>query len=156
MEIISSFSKEELIEIGIETHINFQSPLPTLVDIVLVGSYCYNYTKQESDIELLLYCDFPQLEPRVRIIGGYYLKGKKLAYTLRDINAEKSPNWGPFTLPRFSLITGELTFYNKDSILDYISKQQHTKPDFHIGREYTDHYGSGIDLQREIELIKQK
>lgn len=147
-------SSKLLQELSIESWKDFDNDLPPILDIYLLGSHCFNYTSEYSDIELVVVGEFDPPQTGVRVLRIFKDYSKRIGIGMIDINKQKAPNWRNYTMPRFSLLTGKLTYYNKDSILAYIEDRGSKKPDYHNNRVYTDFYNTGINLQTEIEKLK--
>ncbi len=153
---ITDFSKDVLIELGRKAHREFKTELPKIEDIRIAGSYCYNYHGPYSDIDVVIVCNFKYPLSYNQLIGSFLVEGKRVAYTLKDINNTKIPTWSRFTLPHLSLLNGDLFHYDKDSILEYIIHIGKYKKNYYIDKEYTDYYGSKINLQKQIEQIRNQ
>lgn len=115
---------------------------PKLLDIRIAGSYCYNYHTPDSDLDVVLVVDLPEPVRGIRSLGYCVINDVHVAFNYISY-LNQTPNWGPFTLPQFSLLTGELYFYDRQSIIAYLTTKTKFKQ---TNRLFDDHYGTGINL----------
>jgi predicted nucleotidyltransferase len=123
-----------------------------ITDIRIAGSYCYNFHKKESDLDVVIVGKLVNPLRHIKSFGYTIYNKKHIAFIFIDIDFT-TPNWGKYTLPHLSLLTNNLFFYDKLSILEYMKHCSLYKKDYYIDRDYTDYYGSNINLRKELEVI---
>jgi hypothetical protein len=146
-------NKNILIELTNQRLKKCSNEILTTTDIRIAGSYCYNFHKKESDFDIVTVGRLIKPLKHIKTFGYTIYNKKHIAFTFIDIDF-MPPTWGKYVLPQLSLLTNDLFFYDKLSILEYMKHCSLYKKDYYIGREYTDYYGSNINLSEEIKKIK--
>ena len=115
--------KNILIELADQRIKERNSEILYVSDIQVAGSYCYNFHRKESDLDIVIMGKLIKPLRSVKSLGYTKYGEKHIAFAFIDSEIVP-PNWGKYTLPHLSLKTGQLFFYNKKSILDYIKNRE--------------------------------
>lgn len=105
-----------------DSNAKYRDQVVEIVDIALTGSHSYGFTKNTSDVDLIVFVKYKEgcrFEPYNLLLGIRYIMGIKHSIYINSIGIFNRLFMG-FNLPRYSLINNRMDNYFPDQIDEYI------------------------------------